>query len=69
MEAEITDRGIAFEAADSDRMVTYVNVLACKDGNQNSEKVQALATVLRSDEIKQFIQEKYNGTVIFYEGE
>lgn len=69
MEAGITDKGIAFEAADSDRMVTYVNVLACKADHKDSEAVQALAKVLRSDEIKNFIQEKYNGTVIFFEGE
>ena len=69
MEAGITERGIAFEAADSDRMVTYVNVLACKDGSQDSEAIQALAKTLKSEEMKQFILEKYNGTVIFYEGE
>ena len=69
MEAEITDRGIAFEAADSVNMVTYVNVLACKDGNQDNPGIQALAKCLRSDEIKAFIQNEYNGTVIFYEGE
>lgn len=68
MEAKITDRGIAFEAGDSDLMVTYVNVLACKDGNQNNPGIVALANCLRSDEIKSFIKSEYNGTVIFYEG-
>ena len=69
MEANITDRGIAFEAADSDLMVTYVNVLACKDGNQTNPGIIALANCLKSDEIKQFILNTYNGTVIFFEGE
>lgn len=69
MEAGITDKGIKFESADSNLMVTYVNVLACKDGNQNNEKIQALASCLKSDEIKQFINDKYHGSVIFYEGE
>ena len=68
MEAKITDRGIAFEAADSDLMVTYVNVLACKEANKDAANIKALADVLRSDEIKSFIQSEYNGTVIFYEG-
>lgn len=69
MEAKITDKGIAFEAADSDRMITYVNVLACCEARKDDEKIQALAKVLRSDEIKDYINTTYNGTVIFYEGE
>lgn len=68
MEAKITDRGIAFEAGDSDLMVTYVNVLACKEENKEAAGVKALAEALRSEDIKNFIQSEYNGTVIFYEG-
>jgi D-methionine transport system substrate-binding protein len=34
-----------------------------KEGNENSEKIQALLKALRSDAVKQFIEETYNGAV------
>ena len=43
---------------------TYVNVIAVKEGNENSDKIKALVDVLKSDEIKDFINEKYDGAVI-----
>ena len=45
----------------------YGNILAVKEGNENSDKIKALVTVLRSDEIKKFIDDTYDGAVIFYE--
>ena len=58
---------IAYEASDSEAAKTYVNIIAVKEGNENSDKIKALEAVLRSDEIKKFIEEKYDGAVIFYE--
>lgn len=58
---------IAYETSDSEAAKTYVNVIAVKDGNENSEAIQALISVLKSDEIKQFINEKYDGAVIPFE--
>ena len=58
---------IAYEASDSEAARTYVNIIAVKEGNENSDKIKALEAVLRSDEIKKFIEEKYDGAVIFYE--
>ena len=45
----------------------YSNILAVKEGNENSDKIQALVKVLRSDDIKKFIEDTYDGAVIFYE--
>ena len=42
----------------------YVNVLVCKEGNENNEAIQALAEALHSDTIKNFIAEKFDGAVI-----
>lgn len=42
----------------------YVNIVACQEGHENDEKIKALVEVLKSDEIKQFIEEKYQGSVI-----
>ena len=57
------------KAADSEAAKTYVNVIAVKEGNENSEKIKALVDVLKSDSIKKFINEKYDGAVIVYDGE
>ena len=58
---------IAYEANDSIAAKTYVNIIAVKEGNENSDKIKALVSVLRSDEIKKFIEDTYDGAVIFYE--
>ena len=43
----------------------YVNVITVRKGDENSEKIQALIEVLKSDEVKQFILDTYNdGSVI-----
>ena len=58
---------IAYEASDSVAAKTYVNIIAVEEGNENSDKIKALVSVLRSDEIKKFIEDTYDGAVIFYE--
>ena len=60
---------LAYEKSDSEVAKTYVNVIAVKEGNENSEKIKALVDVLKSDSIKKFINEKYDGAVIVYDGE
>lgn len=39
---------IAYEKADSEAAKTYVNVIAVKEGNENSDKIKALVEVLTS---------------------
>ena len=58
---------ITYEASDSEAARTYVNVVAVKEGNENNEGIQALVKVLKSDEIKKFINDKYDGAVIPFE--
>ena len=41
---------IAYETSDSEAAKTYVNVIAVKEGNENSDKIKALVSVLKSDE-------------------
>ena len=43
---------LAYEKSDSEAAKTYVNVIAVKEGNENSEKIKALVDVLKSDSIK-----------------
>lgn len=55
---------IAYESADSEAAKTYVNVIAVKEGNENNEGIKALVDVLKSDTIKQYINDTYDGAVI-----
>ena len=52
---ESTD-GVAAEA--------YANVVAVKEGNENSEAVKALVKALESEEVRAFIEETYQGAVM-----
>lgn len=58
---------VAYETSASTAAKTYVNVLVVKKGNENNEGIQALAKVLKSDEIKQFIIDTYDGAVVPFE--
>ena len=55
---------LAYEKSDSDAAKTYVNVIAVKEGNENSEKIQALVAALKSDTIRQYIVDTYDGAVV-----
>lgn len=55
---------LATESADSLAAQTYGNVLVVKDGNQDSEKIQALKNALMSDQVRDYINSTYNGAVL-----
>ena len=59
---------VAYELSDSEAAKTYVNVIAVKESNENNEGIKALVDVLKSDEIKEFINNTYDGGVIPFEG-
>ncbi|WP_294157725.1 MetQ/NlpA family ABC transporter substrate-binding protein [uncultured Selenomonas sp.] len=42
----------------------YVNIIAVRAGDESRPEIQALIKVLHSDEIKNFINEKYKGAVV-----
>ncbi len=58
---------IAFETSDSTAAKTYVNIIVVKEGNEQNEGVKALVEVLKSDAVKKFINEKYDGAVVPFE--
>lgn len=58
---------IAYEQSDSEAAKTYVNIVAVKSGHENDEGIKALVEVLKSDEIKDYINETYDGAVIPFE--
>ena len=55
---------LAAEKADSEAAQTYANILVVKEGNENAEKIQALAKVLNSDEVRDYINNTYDGAVV-----
>ena len=63
----VSKDSLAYEKSDSEAAKTYVNVVVVKEGNEENEGVKALVDVLKSDEIKNFINEKYDGAVIPFE--
>lgn len=58
---------IAYEKSDSEAAKTYVNIIAVKEGNENNEGIKALVDALKSDDVKKFINDTYDGAVIPYE--
>lgn len=58
---------LAYEKSDSEAAKTYVNLIAVKEGNEDNEAIKALVEVLKSDEIKDYINETYDGAVIPFE--
>lgn len=55
---------VAYELSDSEAAKTYVNVIAVKEGNENNEGIKALVAALKSDTIKEYINNTYDGGVI-----
>ena len=63
----VAQDALAYEKSDSQAAKTYVNIIGVKEGNENSEGIKALVDVLKSDEIKTYINETYDGAVIPFE--
>ena len=55
---------LAVEAADGAAAEAYANVITVKAGNENNDAVKALVEVLKSDKIKTYIEETYDGAVV-----
>ncbi|OUN11076.1 MULTISPECIES: MetQ/NlpA family ABC transporter substrate-binding protein [unclassified Flavonifractor] len=55
---------LAVESADGEAAQAYVNVLAVKEGHENDPAIQALVEALKSDEVKTFMDETYEGAVV-----
>jgi len=47
-----------------DNTSPYVNIVAVRAGDQDRPEIQALMKALKSDEVKNFINEKYKGAIV-----
>ena len=54
----------ATENADGTAAQTYANIIAVRAGDENSPKTQALLKALKTDAVKQYIADTYNGAVV-----
>ncbi len=55
---------LAQEASDSLAAQTYANVLVVKEGNESNPGILALIEALKTEKVKKYIEETYNGAVV-----
>ena len=55
-----TQDALVIEGSDS----PYVNILVARPDNKDSDAMQKLAAALHSEQVRQFIEEKYKGAVV-----
>ncbi len=60
IESGITSNKLFSESSDS----PYANVIVVRPENQDNEAIKKLVEVLRSDDVRQFIRDKYDGAVV-----
>ena len=66
LEAGLDVNGNAFYAEDKDKdaLKERRNVLAVKEGTEDTQKIKDLTEALTSDKVRDFINEKYKGAVV-----
>lgn len=71
--ADVTEGGVIAEQeegmaangqSDSQQAENDANIIVVKEGNEEDEGIQALIEVLKSDEIRAFIENTYDGVII-----
>ncbi len=62
--AGIIDSVLATESKDSNSAKTFGNVIAVRESDLNKDSIKALTEVLKSAQIKKFIEDSYKGVVI-----
>lgn len=55
---------LAAEKADSLAAKTYANIIAVKEGNEQEAKIKALIDAVKSEKVKKFINDEYEGAVV-----
>lgn len=58
------DDAIAVEEADSVAAKTYANIIAVREGDEDTDKTKAIIKVLTSDEAKTYIKDNFKGAVL-----
>ena len=61
---KVNKDALATEDADSIGAKTYGNIVAVKKGNEKTDATKALIKALKSDTVKKYINDKYDGAVV-----
>lgn len=64
LDANVADKLICSEEVNDEAALTYANVIAVREENKDNAAIKALVEILKSDEIKAFIEEEFSGSVI-----
>lgn len=60
----VSEDALLLEDANSEAAETYANILVVKSGKEETDKTKALVEALTSDEVKNYIEETYKGSVV-----
>ena len=55
---------LALEDASGEAAQTYANIIACRNGDESKEKITALVNALKTEAVKTYIANTYNGAVV-----
>ncbi|MBQ5552291.1 MAG: ABC transporter substrate-binding protein, partial [Erysipelotrichaceae bacterium] len=55
---------LTIESFDAETTIRRTNFIVTVEGNENSEKIQALVAAVTSDAVKKYIDDTYKGAVI-----
>ncbi|MBO4845591.1 MAG: MetQ/NlpA family ABC transporter substrate-binding protein [Lachnospiraceae bacterium] len=58
------DAALVTEASDSLAAETYGNIIAVREGEENSAKTKALVDAILTDNVKEYIEKTYSGAVL-----
>lgn len=61
---KVSKDALAIEDTDSVGAKNYGNILAVRDGDQKKDSIKALIKALKSDSVKKYIEDKYDGAVV-----
>lgn len=64
LQADLNAKEDSLITENPDYAKVYVNVVACHNGDETSDKITALKEALQSDAVKQFIDDTYKGAVV-----
>lgn len=60
----VKNDAVASEDQDSEAAQTFANILVVKEGNENNTAILALAEALKSEKVRSFIDETFDGAVV-----
>ena len=64
LQADLNAKEDSLITENPDYAKVYVNTVACRSGDENSDKMQALKGALQSEAVQKFVEETYRGAVV-----